>query len=205
MKISTFPFDLSASTKASVCSSRFWFSQVLLHLRPYLVERHGASRLLLGDLDDVIAEVGLDQLADRARRQGEGGVVERADHLPLLEEAEVAAIGGAARILGVFLGEGCEVLARLDVLQHLFGLRARLRLGGGVGVLREGNQDVAGADALRLLELIGILRVEVVHLRRGDGDLGGHFILNHLRDGHVLAGVAAHLLEGQLAAARASA
>ena len=73
--------------------------EVLLELRPHFVERHRPRRLLLGDLDDVEAELGLDEIADRARRELERHVVERTDHLALLEEAEVAAVLRAARIL----------------------------------------------------------------------------------------------------------
>src|SRR5687767_5162716 len=62
--------------------------EVLLHLRPHFFERHRARWLLLGHLDDVVAELRFDDVAHRARREAEGHVVERADHLPLLEETE---------------------------------------------------------------------------------------------------------------------
>src|SRR4051812_42227875 len=53
----------------------------LLDLGLHLVERHGPGRLLLDDLDDVIAEIGLDDVADRTRLEAERCVIERPDHL----------------------------------------------------------------------------------------------------------------------------
>src|SRR5687768_9396169 len=117
----------------------------LLHLRPHFFERHRARWLLLGHLDDVVAELRFDDVAHRARREAEGHVVERTNHLPLLEETEVTAIDGAARILGVLLGKRGEVLARLHILEHLIGFRLRLRLGGGIRLLGERDEDVARA------------------------------------------------------------
>src|SRR5688572_24269644 len=73
--------------------------EVLLELRTNLVERDGARGLLLGDLDDVEAELGLDEIADLARRQRERDVVEWTHHLTLLEESEVATVLRAARVL----------------------------------------------------------------------------------------------------------
>src|SRR5688572_23951186 len=73
--------------------------EILLEPRTYFLERHGARRLLLGHLDDVEPEVGLDEIADLARRQLERHIVEWTDHLTLLEEPEVAAVLRAARVL----------------------------------------------------------------------------------------------------------
>src|SRR5688572_9386645 len=126
--------------------------EVLLHLRPHFLEGHRAGRLLLGHLDDVVAELRLDDVADRAGGQGEGHVIEGTDHLPLLEESEVTAVDGAARILGVLLGKRGEVLARLHILEHLIGFRLRLRLGGGIRLFGERDEDVARTHALILFE-----------------------------------------------------
>ena len=139
--------------------------EVLLDLRLDLFERDGPARLLFDHFDDVEAEVGLDQIARRARGQGERGVVEGTDHLSLLEESEVASIRSAAGIGRVFFGKRGEVLARLHVLEDLLGLRARLRLGRRIGAFRHADQNVAGANAFALFELIGVLGVEVVDLR----------------------------------------
>src|SRR4029450_12790782 len=73
--------------------------EVLLELWTNFVERHGARRLFLGDLHDVEAELGFDELAHLARRQLEGHVIEGTDHLPLLKEAKVTTVRRAARIL----------------------------------------------------------------------------------------------------------
>ena len=125
-----------------------------------------AAGLLLDHLDDVEAEVGLDQIARRARGQAERGVVEGTDHLSLLEESEVAAVRSAAGIGRVLFGKRGEVFAGLHVLEDLLGLRARLGLGRRIGALRHANQNVAGANAFALFELVGVLRVEVVDLLR---------------------------------------
>src|SRR6186997_1448506 len=73
--------------------------EVLLELWTNFFERYRARRLLLGDLDDVEAEFGFDEIAHLARCERERHLVERTDHLPLLEEAKVTALRRAARIL----------------------------------------------------------------------------------------------------------
>src|SRR5262245_34625314 len=93
--------------------------EILLESRFDFIESDGARRLLLGDLDDVEAELRFDEIADGARGQAERRVVERTDHLSLLKESEVAAVGGASRILRVLLRQCREVLARLCVLEDL--------------------------------------------------------------------------------------
>src|SRR5688572_7490048 len=77
--------------------------QELLDLRAHVVERDRSRGLLLGHADDVIPELRLDQVAGRARLHAERRIVERTDHLALFEEAEVATVDGAARVLRVFL------------------------------------------------------------------------------------------------------
>src|SRR6185295_1121541 len=71
----------------------------LLEPRLHFIERHRSRHLLLGHLDDVESKLGFDEIAHRAWRQAARGVVEGPDHLPLLKEAEIAAVGCAARIL----------------------------------------------------------------------------------------------------------
>src|SRR4051812_33291045 len=95
----------------------------LLDLGLHLVERHRPRRLLLEHLDDVIAEIGLDDVADRARFQTERCVVEGPNHLSLLKEAQVTAVRGASRVLGVLFRQRREVFAGLDVLENRLGFR----------------------------------------------------------------------------------
>src|SRR5690349_7302372 len=64
--------------------------EVLLELGTNLVEWHRARRLLLGDLDDVETELGFDEIAHLPWGELECHVVERTDHLTLLEESQVA-------------------------------------------------------------------------------------------------------------------
>src|SRR5688572_18726932 len=70
--------------------------QELLELRPHLLERDQPGGLLLGDADDVIAELRLDQIARLSGVQRERRGLERRHHLAALEQPEVAALGGAA-------------------------------------------------------------------------------------------------------------
>src|SRR5688572_1242510 len=105
----------------------------LLDARPHFFQGHGARGLLLGDANDVVAELRFDEVARRPRFQAEGGVVERSDHLALGEETKIAAVDSTARVLRVLTSKRREVLARLDILQNLlrfgFGLRLRRRVG----------------------------------------------------------------------------
>jgi len=89
-------------------------------LRPYNLGRlnplglnlcaHGLERLLVaaaraGQLDDVIAEIGLDQVADLALLHGVDGRVEFLDHGATAEEVEVTAVDGRTLVLRVLLGQ----------------------------------------------------------------------------------------------------
>ena len=74
------------------------------------------------DLDHMPAELRLDRLLGvLSRLQREGSLLEGRHHLPLAEEAEVAAIrpGRARRLL---LGDGLEISAALEFLDDRFGL-----------------------------------------------------------------------------------
>ena len=99
----------------------------------------------------------------------------------------------------MLLGERREVLAGFHVLENVGGLRPRLRLGRRIGALGHGDQDVARAHAFGLLELVGVLRVEVGHLLRLDRRLGRDLVLDQLLHADVLADVRAHLIERRLA------
>ena len=81
-----------------------------------LLERHRRRLLAVGHLDDVVAELRGDDVADLARLEREGRLVERRHHLAAAEVVQVAALRGAA-VRGVLLGELGEVLARLGPLE----------------------------------------------------------------------------------------
>src|SRR3954466_4761250 len=170
----------------------------LLDLGFHFVKRHRSRRLLLDDLDDVITEIGLDDVADRARFETERRVVEGPDHLSLLKEAEVTAVGGAARILGVLLGERREVLAGLRVLENRLGFCPRLRFRGRVSILGRGDQDVARVHLLRLLELLRVLGVESLDVFGLDGDLRCNRLVHELRHCHLLPLIRLDLIEGEV-------
>ena len=124
-------------------------------------ERYHARRLLIGDLDDVVAERRFDELTRITRLERERGLLERRHHLPLLEVSEVAAVGCAAWILRVLFRGRREVFSSLEFLQNRLGFCLRLQLGGGVGILRNRNQDVTRLDTSALLKLVLGLLVEV--------------------------------------------
>ena len=143
---------------------------------------------------------GLDEIAHGARRQAERGLVERTDHLPLLEEAKVAAVGRAARVLRVLLRQRGEVLAGLDVLQHLLRpWRLPAPWSRRRRSARNADQDVARAHAFGLLELVGVLVVEVGELLGLDRHLRRDLSVDQLLDGDVLLRVGAQLVECHVA------
>ena len=82
-------------------------------LRPYLrldlLKGTGLFGLHVGNLEDVVAELGLDGAHDLTLLGLEGSLLELGDGLALAEAAEVPALLGAAGVLGVLLGELREV------------------------------------------------------------------------------------------------
>src|SRR5438094_296735 len=82
-------------------------------------------------------------LSDAHAEQGIGG---RSDELVAVGQAEIAALVRRARILRVLLGKCCEILARLELGEHVLGLLARGRV-----VLTERNQNVPAMALFRLV------------------------------------------------------
>src|SRR5260370_3390755 len=114
-----------------------------LGARPQLVEdlRHRLARQFLADLvrqlleggrrrlaailelDDVVAELGLDRgVGEFALLEGEGGVGELLHHVCLLEPAKIAAFGARCLVGRLFLGELVEGAAFLEVGDQRLGL-----------------------------------------------------------------------------------
>jgi hypothetical protein len=124
----------------------------------HLIEGRQRTRPFLLDLDDVPTELRLNRIGDLAFLQLEGGVLERLQHLPAAEKAEIAAFG--ARVLRFLLGNRGKILALLQPLLHFLGL--------GLGR----HQDVAGvnlflrlhAGDLGVVDLLGlVLRHGIAH------------------------------------------
>ena len=143
-------------------------------------------------LDDVIAEVGLDDTGDIAFLEAEGTVLERLDHHAPAEEAEIAALGGRTRVVGILLGqlgEGCRCLAYFG--QQLFSPGLCLVF----TKLFRSDQDVTGPAFFRLLEAILAAVVGSLDLGVADRQLGGDgfhrqddiFRLGHFRRLELLA------------------
>ena len=80
-----------------------------LYLRPDLLKRAGLLGLYVGNLEDVVAELGLDGADDLTLLRAEGRLLEIGYGLALAEAAEVPALRGATGVLGVLLGELREV------------------------------------------------------------------------------------------------
>src|SRR5947209_7738675 len=137
---------------------------------PGLLERLRAAGLLVEDLDQVVAEAGLDRAHQLVERGVEGRVLELLDHAVAAEGAEVAAVGLGGRVVGVLGGHLGEVGAALDLLLRL--LDARLSLGVGALVV-DLHQDVPGVDLLLVRE-IGLVRVvEALEVLIGHLDVAG--------------------------------
>ena len=115
---------------------------------------HGVERLLVAtangvEADDVVAKVGLDDVADLARLHRKGRILERLDHRAAGEEIEVATSlrrRGIAGILPRHVGKRGRVLAQLG--QQRLGLGLGLRAFGRRRVLGCVDQHVAGAALL---------------------------------------------------------
>src|SRR5215217_965388 len=158
------------------------------YLRLDLAEGAGLLGLLVRNLKEVVAELGLDGADDLALLGAEGRLLEGRNGLALAQAAEVAALRRAAGVLGVLLGELREITAVFELLLHVLGLL----------FLVLGEEDMADADLLGggelglfvllvvLLDLL-VRRLRVVR-----------YLLLHLLDREVLADVLAQLLFGDV-------
>src|SRR5439155_12693058 len=118
--------------------------QLALDFRPGGLEALHFPRLDTRDLDDMEAEIRLDEVADLIRLELERCILEGAHHHPAREEAEVPAPGSGARIAGIFLRELRETARRFAQLrQNLRGALPRRRLLGVARVPLHGDQDMA--------------------------------------------------------------
>src|SRR5262245_1335865 len=131
-------------------------------LLPYRSERLGRGLAMLLHLDHVEAERRLDDVAHRAGRELERGVLEDRRHPAVREEAEVPTVRRRAGIVRVRARERGEVLAGLDAREQVGGLLPCrfARVGGGVG--RELDEDVTGPDLLGLREALVLVQLVVL-------------------------------------------
>jgi len=122
---------------------------------------------LLGALDDVKAEGALDDLADLADLEREGGVRKGLDHLIAAKDAEVAGALASARLVAVLAHEAVEFGALADLEQALLGAGIGLgagarEIGGLAARVDVHHEDVLGADLERLAR-------DALALALGDG------------------------------------
>ena len=143
----------------------------------HLIQRFQVRGLLLFDLQDVVAELGLDHIGDLARLQREGCCFKRRHGDPALNHAQLAARILAARVIGVGLGQSGKICAAFDLLQQVFGLLLGRRVGLGVRVGRHLDQDVPylyflGHLKILLMCLVVLLHLLVGHRRRATRHVG---------------------------------
>ncbi len=125
----------------------------------------------IGQLNDVPAEIGLNQIGNGPALQRKHRLLERRHHGTAGKEAEVAAALGRARVLRIGAGQfGKTGRVLLQLLQQRLRLRPHLGLlfGRGGGVERE--QDVAGAALFFLRNLGQVLLVQRTHILLADFD-----------------------------------
>src|SRR5713101_2485635 len=70
-----------------------------------LVESRRLGRAALEELDDVVPELGVDDLRDLLGWERKGGLRKLRNHLVARDEVQITALPGAARILRVLLGQ----------------------------------------------------------------------------------------------------
>nr|CUV11346.1 conserved protein of unknown function [Ralstonia solanacearum] len=160
-------------------------AHLALQLRLDGVQRLHATALHVFQLDDVKAEIALHHIADIARLlERKQCILERRHGRTLGEEAQLTALRGRARIPRILLGELSETARALAHFgQHLFRALLGRVLVGGLGVVRQLDQDVRGAALLFGLEARGVLIVVLLELLGRDGDLLHHLLA---RKHHVL-------------------
>src|SRR6266850_756237 len=119
--------------------------------------------LVVHHLDDVIAVLGLNHIADLFGLQGKRRVFEWLHGLAAHQPSQIATFHSGAWIFGILAGQFREIRAALDLLQQVLSLGFDLVYvsGGFVGGLR---QNVTGLDALWSAELVLIVQVNPAQL-----------------------------------------
>jgi hypothetical protein len=96
--------------------------ELLLDLGGRLLKGNLLFFLDLGDLDDVVTELGLDGAQDLTLLRIEGGLLELGYEAPFRVAPEIPSVIGAPRVLGVLAGEALEVATVVELLLNLLGL-----------------------------------------------------------------------------------
>ena len=147
----------------------------------------GKVRLLdIVQTQDVITKVGFHHAAHLALGQFERGVFKRLDHHALGKIAQIAALGGRARVLRARARQfGKTARIGFQLFQQRFGLLARLGARSGVGILAGGNQDMRHPALLR--RQFGTVLFEILaDFFVADLDAGGQLVLaeHHILGAH---------------------
>jgi len=124
----------------------------------------------VGDFDDVIAELRLDDVADLPWLQREGDRVELGHHPAAREEVEVAAVFRAAFVFRVLFCELSEIGAGLCLFQNLVSLRFH----GRVVLALRLEQDMAGAHLIGGRVLVDVVVVRALDIGRRHDDFRAH-------------------------------
>src|SRR6185437_1966661 len=109
-------------------------------LRLDLGQRTLVGGLFILNLQDVVAELRLDDARGLSGSQRERRLVELGNGLTAVQPSEFAALVLAAGVVGVLLGQLGEVAASLDLLQQIVGLGLGCRVCLGIGPLGNGDE-----------------------------------------------------------------
>ena len=128
------------------------------------------SRVLaVGDLDDVVAKLAAHRLADLVFLHARTRLRKTPAPSAPAEEIEVAAVLLGARIFGKFLGQLGKVFALLHARRRWPSRPSPFpTTTSGFASAGTRHQDVAGAHLLGLMELLGVLLVEIFRVLVGD-------------------------------------
>jgi len=137
------------------------------------------------------------QVAHLAGLQGRHGVPDLGEHVGAFEGAQVAAVLGGRRIVGILLGELDEVLAGAGLLEHLARLLLDLGEFGRTPLLVYLEEDVPGPELLDGAETGQVGPVVLLDFLVADLDLGAHLLAHEPQALQLLLELGAVLLEGQ--------
>ena len=98
--------------RSAAWAARRFVRELIEDLLPHFCERARVCRASCPQLDDVVSELRLDQIARLSRHHREDDLIEFGHHLALAEVIEIAAVLGAAFVLRIFLRKRGEVGAR---------------------------------------------------------------------------------------------
>src|SRR6185312_73305 len=135
--------------------------------------------LMLGDLEDDEALAGADGSRHLARLQIKGLILQRLRERSALERAEVAALSRRGTA-GVSFRQVLELTARLNLRQHVVGLRLCLSYSFVIGVCRGRDEDFTEAYLLGLGKVLLVFVVVGLLLSLGHLQSASYLVADDL-------------------------